>query len=149
MMRMDKKEKAQELFKSNCNCCQSVFASFCDETGMDFETALKLTSSFGGGIGGLREVCGAVSAMCMVSGLLCGYTNQVDDEGKKAHAARVKELAGRFKERYGSIICRQLLDLEGKPEGTPAPHGDASPCPGFVGGAAEILDDWLKEQESK
>ena len=75
-----KSEKARELFKSGYNCAQSVFCAFCDETGMSFEEALKLSSSFGGGMGRLREVCGAVSAMFMIAGIKYGYTTPNNDD---------------------------------------------------------------------
>ena len=66
---------ARKLFKKGYNCSQSVFAAFCDETGLDMETALKIASSFGGGMGRLREVCGAVTGMFMVVGMKYGYTD--------------------------------------------------------------------------
>ena len=68
-------ERAKELFKSGYNCSQAVLGAFCEELGMDFETAMKVASSFGGGMGRLREVCGAVSAMFMIAGILKGYEN--------------------------------------------------------------------------
>ncbi len=145
---MDRQMKAKELFSGGCNCCQAVFAAFCDETGMTRETALKLSAPFGGGMGRLREVCGAVTAMFMTAGLKYGYTDCADEETKMRHYADIRELARRFENEYGSIICRKLLDLEGKSVDTPVPHGAVSPCGGFVEGAAEILEQWLKEKQN-
>lgn len=144
---MDRRMKAKELFCTNCNCCQSVFAAFCDETGMTYEQALRLSAPFGGGMGRLREVCGAVTAMFMTAGLKYGYTDCADEETKLRHYADIRELAHRFESEFGSIICRRLLNLEGKPADTPVPHGAASPCGGFVEGAAAILENWLLEKE--
>ena len=96
------REHAMELFKQGYNCSQSVFAAFCEECGMDFETALKLSSSFGGGMGRLREVCGAVSGMFMVAGMKYGYTDPEDSTSKAEHYKRIQELAEQFKEKNGS-----------------------------------------------
>ena len=84
-------EKAIKLFKEGYNCAQSVFLAFNDVMGLDEKTALKLSSSFGGGIARLREVCGAVSGMCMVLGVLYGYDSPTDMESKKAHYAFIRE----------------------------------------------------------
>ena len=85
--------KAKELFEQGYNCAQSVFCTHCEKVGIDFETGLKLSSSFGGGMGRLREVCGAVSAMLMLIGLKEGYTSPNDDKIKEEHYAKVQSLA--------------------------------------------------------
>lgn len=105
------RERAMELFKQGYNCSQSVFGAFCEECGIDFETALKLSSSFGGGMGRLREVCGAVSGMFMVVGMKYGYTDPKDSVSKAEHYKRIQELAEEFKENNRSIVCRELLEL--------------------------------------
>ena len=86
-------EKAKELFLQGYNCSQSVFAAFCDVTGIDFNTALMISSSFGGGMGRMREVCGAVSGMFMVAGALYGYDSPKDNKIKSEHYARIQKLA--------------------------------------------------------
>ena len=101
-----KTEKAVELFHTGYNCAQSVFCAFCEDFGMDFETGLKLSSSFGGGMGRLREVCGAVSAMFMIAGLKYGYTEPNNDTVKQAHYRRIQKLAEEFEEKHNTIICR-------------------------------------------
>ena len=94
---MDHREKAAELFVNGSNCAQAVAVAFCDVTGMEPELAAKLSSSFGGGMGRMREVCGAVSGMLMVLGALYGYDDPGEkDRAKKAHYAMVQELAGKF-----------------------------------------------------
>lgn len=148
---MRKSDKARELFNSGYNCAQSVFCTFADELGMDFETALKLSSSFGGGMGRLREVCGAVSAMFMIAGLKYGYTSNCDDIAKEKHYALIQELAKKFEEKNGSIICRELLGLDVKHE-APKPSARTDeyyatrPCEELVGVAAEIINDYISKQ---
>lgn len=144
-------ERAAELFKEGYNCSQSVFAAYSEELGMDFETALKLSASFGGGMGRLREVCGAVSGMFMVVGLKSGYSSPTDDAAKANHYKLIQELAQKFKEQNGSIICRNLLGLS-KPEGSPVPEARTEnyykkrPCVELVKSAAKILDEYLEEK---
>lgn len=145
----ERKLAVERLRSGGCNCCQSLLGAFCDVSGLDFEMAMKLAAPFGGGMGQMREACGAVTGMLMVAGLKYGYAGGAGDEEKQAFSARVRELARRFEEKNGSIICRKLLGLEGKPEDTPAPRGADSPCPGFMADAAEILREWLPEQENK
>lgn len=145
-------ESAVKLFKEGYNCSQAVIGAYCEELGMNMETALKLASSFGGGMGRLREVCGAVSAMFMVAGLKYGYIDPKDRELKQKHYELIQQLSHRFKEKYGSIICRELLGLNIKHD-HPAPDARTEeyykkrPCVELVKCAAEILDEVLKESE--
>ena len=148
---MNSKEmKARELFRNGYNCAQSVFCSFCDETGMNFEDALKLSSSFGGGMGRLREVCGAVSAMFMIAGCLYGYTEPDNDKIKGRHYKLIQDLAEKFKKEHDTIICRELLGLEkdiiSSPEPTPRTkeYYDNRPCENFIATAAKIVDEMIK-----
>ncbi len=101
-------EKAASLFKGY-NCAQAVFAAYADLFGMDEETAFKLSMPFGGGMGGLREVCGAVSGMVMVAGLAKGTATPNDKEGKKECFELVQRLVEKFRQENGSIICKQQL----------------------------------------
>lgn len=143
---------AEELFRQGYNCSQSVFAAFSEECGIDRETALKLASSFGGGMGKLREVCGAVTGMFMVAGLKYGYSDPKDAQAKAEHYRRIQELAEKFKEENGSIICRELLGL---PEGldTTAPEARTPgyykkrPCVYMVRCAAKIMEEYLEENK--
>ena len=144
---MDHREKAAELFVNGSNCAQAVAVAFCDITGMEPELAARLSSSFGGGMGRMREVCGAVSGMLMVLGALYGY----DDPGEKAQAQRehyalVQELAGKFRERNGSIICREILkNPPSDPSPTPRTEEfyNSRPCTRMVVCAAELLDAYI------
>ena len=141
-------KKAGELFREGYNCAQSVFCAFSDELGFDFETALKLSSSFGGGMGRLREVCGAVSAMFMIAGLKYRYTTPNNDEIKGEHYSRIQELAARFKEKHGTIICRELLGLDVKQD-NPIPSKRTEqyykdrPCEDIVRDASEIIAEYI------
>lgn len=138
-------QKAVNNFKKGYNCAQSVFLAFADEVGFNEETALKLASSFGGGMGRLREVCGAVSAMFAISGLKEGYISPNDDEAKAKHYERIQYLANKFKHKYNTIICRELLEL---PEGADSPipskrteeYYEQRPCELFIKYASEIIE---------
>ncbi len=140
---MNYQERAESLFCEGYNCAQAVFLTFAEELGLDQETALKLSSSFGGGMGGLREVCGAVSGMFMAVGLAKGYTGKKVPEEKAEHYARLQRMAEAFKQENGSIICRELLGL---PQGvTPMPQERTKeyykkrPCGELCGCAAAIV----------
>ena len=140
---------AEQIFREGYNCSQAVFGAFCEDFGMDFDTAMKLSSSFGGGMGRLREVCGAVSGMFMISGLKDGYSTTDNDDEKKEHYKRIQDLAEEFKKRNDTIICRELLEniktLEGRePEKRTEEYYKVRPCARFVGDAAEIIEEYLK-----
>ena len=142
-------EKARSLFLEGYNCAQAVAAAFAEEIGMDERTAVALASPFGGGMGRMREVCGAVSAMWMVLGAREGYTDPRDHGAKKDLYATVQTLATRFREENGSIICRELLG--GNPSSTPNPsertaaYYEKRPCADMVALAAEITEKYLAE----
>lgn len=146
---MDHSYQAAELFLSGCNCAQSVVVAFCDVTGLDREFAAKLSCSFGGGMGRMREVCGAVSGMLMVAGLLYGYSDPGDhDVNKRAHYALVQSLAGQFRQEVGSIVCREILkDPPSDPNPTPRTQAyyRTRPCARMVMTAARILDDYIAQ----
>ena len=113
-MEEDRIQKAVELFKSGYNCSQSVVAAFADMYGFTQEQALRMAASFGGGIGRMRETCGAACGLFLVAGLKTGATEAADREGKAANYAVVQELAAEFKKRNGSLICAELLGLKKK-----------------------------------
>lgn len=144
MTNNDKVSRAKELFEQGYNCSQSVFCTFCEEYGIDFETGLKLASSFGGGMGKLREVCGAVSAMFMIAGLKYGYTSNNDDEAKTAHYKRIQDLAEEFKKKYNTIICRELLGIDSDgyiPAKRTEEYYKTRPCGEIISYAAKIVSD--------
>ncbi len=141
----DHSKRAAELFSSGCNCSQAVLVAFAEDCGIDKKTAMMISSSFGGGMGRLREVCGAVSGMFMVAGLLKGYTTDDSKEAKDNHYKLIQELASEFKATYGTYICKDLLGTLGKitsPVSDPrtAQYYKTRPCVRFVITASEILD---------
>lgn len=141
-------ELAYQLFLDGYNCAQAVFCAFEDMTGIDRDTGAALASSFGGGLGRMREICGAVSGGAMVLGILKGYSDPKDGEHKKQHYALVREFAERFREQNGSYICRELLSgvnvtPGGDPEARTEQYYKKRPCPELVRCAADILDEML------
>ena len=146
---MDHGALSKEMFCKGYNCAQAVVAAFHEELGMTESEAARLSSSFGGGMGRMRETCGAVSGMLLVAGLLWGYGTPGDDEAKAAHYRLVQEMAAKVRERTGSLICRELL---GNPPSDPNPTPRTAdfyktrPCAGFVALAAEILDGEIAER---
>ena len=145
---MDHREKAAQLFLQGYNCAQAMMVAYCDVTGLTPDFAARMASSFGGGMGRMREVCGAVSGMLMVAGLLYGYEIPGDDVSKKAHYHLVQHLAGKFREEAGSIVCREILkNPPSDPNPTPrtAEFYAQRPCARMLILAAEILDEYMAE----
>ena len=143
---MDHGLYAAELFLQGYNCAQAVAVAFCDVTGLDKEFTAKMVSAFGGGMGRLREVCGAVSGMYFVLGHLYGYHTPGNDEVKKALYAQVQELAGKFREENGSIICRDILKnppSDPNPSPRTAEYYAQRPCARMVCTAATIMDEFI------
>lgn len=150
---MNHAKEAERLFLEGYNCAQAVFCAFRDETGLDLDTAARLSSSFGGGMGRLREVCGTVSGALLALGLLRGYADPTNPELKKAHYHLVQEYARRFREENGSIVCRELLQgVAVTPGDTPEPRTPEfyarRPCLRLAGRAAAILDQMLEKGSS-
>ena len=172
-MRMDRGDLAKGYFLKGYNCSQSVVLAFADRMGLDEHTAAKLASSFGGGMGRMREVCGTFSGMLMVLGMLHGYDAAAETEtaNKKLHYERVQALAERFRNEFGSIICRELLSGKAKEalsdktnadreqiaamlsdSAVPTPRTEAyykkRPCPEIVETGTRILEQFLAEIEA-
>ncbi len=145
---MDHGIRCGELFLQGYNCAQSVTVAFSDMLGMSPDYAARLASSFGGGMGRMREVCGAVSGMLLVAGLLYGYDTPGDDVAKRNHYALVQALAGQFREQTGSIVCREILkNPPSDPNPTPrtAEFYKKRPCTRMVILAGQILDDYIAQ----
>ena len=146
-------DKARELFNDGYNCSQAVLGAFAEDAGLDVKTALRLSAPFGGGMGRMREVCGTVTGMYMALGLARGYSDSKDNADKKRVYTEVQQLAERFKEDNGSIICRDLLGMRAKAKDTPTPsertekYYAARPCPELCRYAADLLDEYLKNKK--
>ena len=145
---MNHSETARALFLEGYNCAQSVAGAFADLLPIPFETVVSLASSFGGGMGRMREVCGAVSGMFLVAGFLYGYDDPKDRSAKTEHYARIQQLAAQFREEFGSIVCRELLGKEGEdrshvPSARTEAYYKKRPCADLVAAAAEILAEYI------
>ncbi len=143
---MDHGMKAAELFLGGYNCAQAVAVAFCDVTEMDEKTTARMVSAFGGGMGRLREVCGAVSGMFFVLSLLYGYDTPGDDVSKKRLYSDVQALAASFRESCGSIVCREILsNPPSDPNPTPrtAEFYKTRPCARMVMTAAQLMDAFI------
>ena len=157
MMQIDPTERqtrAEQYFLQGYNCCQAVLLAFEDILPAGRGTLLQLASGFGGGMARMREVCGTVSAMAMIAGFLCPAEDPSDMARRRDNYALVQELASRFRQEKGSIICREILGLR-KPaagEGFESPmpsqrtpeYYKTRPCAATVGLAARIVADYIK-----
>jgi C_GCAxxG_C_C family probable redox protein len=143
----NKIEEAVGSFREGFNCSQAILSTYGGELGLERETALKASAGLGGGMGGLGEVCGAVTGALIVIGLKHGYTMPKDKKTKEQTYARVRDFADRFRSRNGSLLCRELLGCDlTTAEGMAMAREKrlfTERCPGFVREAAEILEDVL------
>ena len=147
---MNHGELAKQNFENGCNCAQSVLLAFSDLTGLTEGQSMKIAASFGGGMGRLREVCGALTGAFMVLGLLYADDHVPEHGAKAAHYERVQELAASFKEHNGSILCRDLLagteTVPGKvPEERTKEYYKKRPCGELVRYAADLLDRYIAD----
>lgn len=150
-------QRAGQYFLEGYNCAQSVVLAFADLIDMDEKLLLRAVSSFGGGMGRMREVCGAVSGMSFVAGALYGYDvpGLAGQQQKATHYARIQELAGIFREVNGSIVCRELLGLNGSgadhptPELRSAEYYKKRPCGQLITLAATILEDYMEHKQKE
>ena len=145
---MDRGNKAAELFVEGYNCAQAVAVAFSDVTGLDAKTSARLISGFGGGMGRLREVCGAVSGMFFVLGTLYGYESPDDEKKKKQLYTDVQALAAKFREANGSIICREILKnppSDPNPSPRTAEYYAVRPCARMVYTAAVLMEEFIAE----
>lgn len=145
---------AVENFMSGYGCCQSVVAAFANLYGLDDTLAKKIAAGFGGGVGRMRMMCGAVSGIVMLVGLHCGQTEGSDREGKSACYKVVQELLAQSREQNGSLICAEILGLKGYEKAScsyiasprTAEYYKSRPCAAKVESAARIFADFLKKK---
>lgn len=149
----DKEERiarAVSYFKEGYNCAQSVVAAFADLYGFTEEQALRMSASFGGGIGRMRQTCGAACGMFLLVGLECGAVRGDDRVGKSHNYAVVQQLAQAFERENGSLICAELLGLkpktplESQAEARTAAYYAKRPCAQMVETAARLFADYLE-----
>lgn len=140
------------MFEKGYNCSQSVFVTYADIYGIDREMALNLSSPLGAGVGRMREICGAVSAMALLSGLQEGNVNPQDEEAKAALYQNVRSYSDAFQKQMGSIICRDLLELlereeSAVPDKRTEEYYSSRPCSKAVAVAAKIVEDMIIKGE--
>ncbi len=150
---MDHQKRALGLFESGCQCAQSVFVALCDETGLDEQDALALSASFGGGIGRMREMCGALCGLLMALGYTLGRYPMGSSEGKDRHYRLTQYAARRFKQQTGSVFCYELLGLPHAAQiPVSAPRTEQfyrdRPCARFILAAVDVFDELMQEQGS-
>ncbi len=156
-MNLDERvSRAVDYFMAGYGCCQSVVAAFCDLYGLDETMAKRIAAGFGGGVGRMRMMCGAVSGLVMLVGLDCGQTEGSDREGKSACYKVVQELLAQSKAENGSVICAEILGLKGY-EKAPcsyvasprtAEYYKTRPCAAKVESAARIFADYLRRKKT-
>ena len=152
--------KAKRLFKEEgYNCCQAVVLAYNDIFGIDDEVAAAMSSGFGGGMGRMREVCGSVSAMVMLAGLIAPATDPAVKVDRTRNYALVQDMAGQFKAMNGSIVCKELLGLvpmgssQAVPSESPEPsdrtpeYYKKRPCEELVGISARIVGEKIAEMD--
>ena len=147
---MNRKEKARELFLNGYNCAQAVVLAFSDCLNIDKEQLEAISSSFGGGLSRLRETCGCISAMAIILGSLNKCYDPLDNDAKSRHYANVQELALKFKEKFNSYICSDLLNIERKPETPIASIRNKNyyhnrKCADYIEYMAGLIEEKLKE----
>ena len=152
MTKEERVEKAKALFKEGYNCTQSVVAAYADIYGFTPEQSFKMSAAFGGGIGRMRETCGAACGMFMLAGLEKGAVEGKDREGKSATYALVQELAKQFKEEFGTMRCSDLLGLTkadpivSQAEARTKEYYAKRPCIHMVETAARFFGDYLEKE---
>ena len=153
----DRIQRAVELFMQGYGCCQSVVCAFSDLYGLDEEMAFRIAAGFGGGVGRMRMMCGTCSALVILAGLEKGQTRGEDREGKMACYQLVRQLLETFKQRNGSIICSELLQMQGvkaetntaQPDERNAEYYRIRPCARKVESAARVFAEWLVSRNSQ
>ncbi len=150
---MDRGMLAAQLFEQGYNCAQAVAVAFQDVTGLGPEISARMASGFGGGMGRMREVCGAFSGMLMVMGYLYGYEDPLDDQSKMELYRQIQDFGQQFKDAgTGSIICREILN---NPPSDPVPSARTEeyyqlrPCARMCYNAAQILAGYIAEHPSE
>ncbi len=146
--------RARELFTQGYNCTQSLFLAYSDLFDLDPTLAATLSAPLGGGMGRLREVCGAVSGMSLVAGLLCPAHDPADRESKAANYALVQHFAEEFRREHGAIVCRELLGLtvrkeEPQPAERTPEYYRKRPCVELVASAARIVGTYISEKSKE
>lgn len=149
---MTRGDKAQQYFLQGYNCAQAVALAYEDMLTMDKDTIAKLNSGYGGGMGRMREVCGAMSGAVFVMSALFGYSDSADNNGKKELYSDIQKIGKRFKDENGSVVCRELLGLTKNGFDAPTPdkrtdtYYKKRPCKDIVKSSADILEQYINQK---
>lgn len=140
---------AKGYFEQGYNCCQSVVLAWAEDIGLSDEAALRLSSAFGGGMGKMREVCGALAGSFMVAGMKKGYVDPDAGEDKEALYRLVQDLAEAFRQKHGSILCKDLIGEDytpgdAKPRKRTSAYYESRPCTAIIEDTVRLLDEKLK-----
>ena len=146
---MNHADSAASVFSQGFSCSQAVLSAYAAESGLDSDTALKVSAGFGAGMGRMAQTCGAVTGAYMVIGLKYGAVAGQDQESKQKTYRLVREFTQRFTAKNGSAVCRELLGCDiSTPEGfeemkRKGLHGTV--CVKMVRDACDLLDELLRE----
>ena len=142
---------AEALHLQGFNCSQAVFSTLAEPLGLDRSTALKIASTFGGGIGRTGETCGAVTGALMALGYQSGFS-EPDPQAKEQVYALAREFMRRFQKRHGALACKALIGIDlSTPEGLQKAREQAvfkTKCTQFITGAIEIAYEMLTKNQS-
>ena len=146
---MDRIKQAENNFRNGCNCCQAVFLAYADKFNISEKQALMLTSTFGAGIGKIRETCGVITAMAMITGLADGYSDLHDNEAKQNTYGEMQSMIADFTKVHNTVVCRELLGLQkGEDLAEPAIRDEeyyqSRPCLSLVKTSCEIIEKYIK-----
>lgn len=144
-------QRAVDNFMQGYGCCQSVVAAFADLYNLDDTMAKRIAAGFGGGVGRMRMMCGAVSGIVILAGLDRGQIDGADRKGKSMCYKVVQELLDEFKVQNGSVVCAELLGLNGHEKAQSsyvasprtAEYYKTRPCAAKVESAARIFAEYL------
>lgn len=144
-------QRAVDNFMQGYGCCQSVVAAFADLYNLDDTMAKRIAAGFGGGVGRMRMMCGAVSGIVILAGLDRGQIDGADRKGKSMCYKVVQELLDEFKAQNGSVVCAELLGLKGHEKAVSsyvasprtAEYYKTRPCAAKVESAARIFAEYL------
>jgi C_GCAxxG_C_C family probable redox protein len=147
---MEKAEQAAEYMRGGLNCAQSVVKAYAAELGIDENLAVKMASSFGGGMARNGYVCGAVSGAAFILGARYGFTDPAEPGAREKTYAKVNALIERFQKENGAVQCRDLLGIDptnpDEWKRVREAGAFADKCPLFVQSAAKLVEEILKEQ---
>ena len=149
---MDRGTVAKELFENGYNCSQAIVLAFKDLLDIKEEDLKAISSSFGGGISRLREVCGCISGMAIVFGYLYGNYDVNNTDAKANHYKLIQKLSLEFKEKFNTYNCAELLNIKKEvsvpvPEKRSKEYYEARPCGKYIYYMAKLMQEYIENDE--